>query len=99
MLEQEVINVQEKNSILHKRLETMLNEVMDSVNTDHIAQKLAELKEQKDGLTTDVERLEKEIADWEAAFREENGREPTDEDRFVIIHLCTRRQNDVILTF
>jgi len=50
----------------------MLNEVMDTVNTDHIAQKLAELNERKDGLTTDVERLEKEIKNWEDAFREEN---------------------------
>ena len=81
-----MINVQEKNGILHKRLETMLNEVMDSVNTDKTADKLSELNTRKEGLTTDIEQLEKEIKEWEDAFREEHGREPTDEDRYGLTH-------------
>ena len=79
----ELITAQEKTNVLHKRLETMLNEVMDSVNTDQTAARLAELNARKDALTTDMDQLEKEIKEWEDSFREANeGRDPTDDERY-----------------
>ena len=77
-----MISSQEKNSVLHKRLETMLNEVMDTVNTDHIAARLTELKQRKDTLSDESDTLEKEIKEWEDGFKEANeGREPTEDER------------------
>ena len=78
---QELINVQEKNNILHKRLETMLNEVMDSVNTDETIDKLSGLNNKKDEINNEVDSLEKEAEEWRQTFIEENGREPSEEDR------------------
>ena len=59
----------------------MLNEVMDSVNTDHIQVKLNELKEKRDELQNDGDNIDKQIEEWRQTFVAENGREPTDEDR------------------
>ena len=74
--------VKEKNHILHKRLETMLNEVIDTVNTDQTAARLAELTTRKDTLQNDMDVLEKEIKEWEDTFREANdGKDPTEDKR------------------
>lgn len=78
---QELINLQEKNAILHKRLETMLNEVMDSVDNDQLLVKLSELKEKKSGLQDEIDEEEKEIEKWREDFISEMGREPTEDDR------------------
>uniref|UniRef100_A0A7M5X8X7 Kinesin motor domain-containing protein n=1 Tax=Clytia hemisphaerica TaxID=252671 RepID=A0A7M5X8X7_9CNID len=97
ILNMEVINVQEKNNILHKRLETMLNEVMDSVNTDETADKLSELNTRKESLTTDIEKLEKEIKEWEESFKEEHGREPKEDDRdenVIALHEKLRKKRE-----
>lgn len=64
----------------------MLNEVIGTVNTEQTAARLAELSTRKDTLQNDMDELEKEIKEWEDAFREANdGRDPTEDDRLVEI--------------
>ena len=60
----------------------MLNEVIDTVNTDQTAARLAELTTRKDTLQNDMDVLEKEIKEWEDTFREANdGKDPTEDKR------------------
>ena len=60
----------------------MLNEVMDTVNTDHLIAKLNELRAKKEQLQENVDQHDKEIEEWKKSFEEENGREPNEEDRY-----------------
>lgn len=82
---QELVNVQEKNAILHARLETMLNEVADSVNIDQTQAKLVELNKQKDALQVEVDQIQQRIDEWIENYKKENdGQEPAESDRYVI---------------
>ena len=77
--------MQEKNAILHARLETMLNEVADSVNIDQTQAKLVELNGQKDALQVEVDQIQQKIDEWIENYKKENdGQEPTGSDRYDI---------------
>ena len=77
--------MQEKNAILHARLETMLNEVADSVNIDQTQAKLVELNGQKDALQVEVDQIQQKIDEWIENYKKENdGQEPTESDRYDI---------------
>ncbi|XP_057300384.1 early endosome antigen 1-like [Hydractinia symbiolongicarpus] len=81
IVKMELINLQERNKILHRRLETMLNEVTDSVNIDNTQTKLSELQERKTVLQTEADEINKKIEEWKENYRSENnGEEPSDGD-------------------
>ena len=70
---------------MHARLETMLNEVADSVNIDQTQAKLVELNKQKDALQVEVDQIQQRIDEWiENCKKENDGQEPAESDRYVI---------------
>ena len=83
--------MQEKNAILHARLETMLNEVADSVNIDQTQTKLVELNGQKDALQVELNQILQKIDEWIENYKQKNdGQEPTESDRYDICEFILR---------
>merc|ERR1712168_1771489 len=77
----ELLKAQEKNRILHGRLETMLNEVADSVDIDEIQGKLQLLVEAETESDLMVKELTDQIKEWEELYMlEHDGLLPGEEE-------------------
>lgn len=78
--------MQEKNRVLHARLETLLNKVVgsDSVNVEAVQGKLGDLESEKEASEQKIEENNAKIDAWKSEFREKNdGHEPGENDRYV----------------